>query len=581
MKNISKLLMLAVVCVIIVSSLYQQTPEPKAFLDTYNRTFTSDSSDGRIVKYAATYAVAHDSLTGTVYSPETSGVLGQSFSAATYWIWRAYLYFDLTVMPSDANVTSAVLSLNIKANVSATDFHVTIQNGQPTYPHDPLESGDYYHASYSGNGGSRDTAEISSLGYWNITLNSDGRSWLSNSEPTKLALRSSRDISSTPPTGDEYVEVYWAEAGASYTPILYVTYTTEASYSYRLYGAYDEVGYRDGNISVTFYRPTQQSLNFTLDGTYNLTSEADTRMVFHFDLGYNESRIFYVGDQSYMDIYVIKPSEPYYSYYFTVIDYVGITNGYLESLLNINGTDRIVERWRLDVLNDLPFTFSWGVAYKLRVVCDQGTYVFGTYMASATTSFTLVITSSMFPVTATHTGNITIAAGRPQANTIQLNYTDAANLTDWVSVQIYTIRGTSTVYSTNNTGNTHQISWSSADTETDYRVMVIAEHQIRETLTWQFTLAAPETYENPFDFSILGNFPIDSSQIIGMVIVSLVFAAGHAKNAAASIILGLIVTAFLTAINWLDISWAWLTVAFAVGLIAAISIQKDRRRSEQ
>lgn len=573
-------LFLFVVCISLFSSM--NTPQVEAYIISESRVIECSTSDGHFSLGSGTWATARDTPSTTPVNDTDSHWAGTSLVTGTYFISRACLFFYTAILPSDANITSAILSVNLKTDNSVEDFNMTIQSGMPTYPHDPIISTDYNRVHYSGDGGQRNSSTCPAVdNYWNITLTSLGKSWINTAGWTKLMLRGSNDVLDDPPTDLAELLLYATEAGTNRCPRLYVSYTITSAYLFRLYGAYDENGNRDGNISVSFFRPTQERLDFTLDGQYNCTSEADTRMVFEFDLGNNESRVFFVGDTTYRDIYVFKPTPPYYTYYFSVIDYVGISNGYLETMLNINGTDRVVERWRLDVLNDIPFTLSWGVAYTVRIVCDQGSYVYGMYVAEATTSFTLVVTSSMFAETATHTGNITISAGRPQADTIQLNYTDAANETQWVNVQIYTIHGTSAVYSTNNTGNVHQISWGNADTETDYRVAVTARHQIRETLTWQFTLAAPETYTNPWDLSVLGEFPIDSSQILGMIIVSLCFAAGHTKNAASSIVLGLIVAAILTVINWLAISWAWLSVSFAVGLICVVSIQKDRRRSEQ
>jgi len=565
-----------VVCASFLVSM--ETPQVEAYVISESRVIEGSARDGGFSLGSPSWATARDTASATPVNDTDSYWAGTSLVTGTYFISRACLFFDTAVLPSDANITSAFLSVNLKTDNSVEDFNMTIQSGMPTYPHDPLISTDYNRVHYSGDGGQRNSSTCPAVNnYWNITMTSQGRSWINTAGWTKLVLRGSHDVLDNPPTDLAELFLYSTEAGTSRTPRLYVSYTITSAYLFRLYGAYNELGLRDGNISVSFFRPTQERLNFTLDGQYNATSEADTRMVFHFDLGNNYSRVFYVGDTTYMDIYVFKPSQPYYIYYFSIIDYVGITNGYLETILNINGTDRIVERWRLDVLNDIPFTLSWGVAYKIRITCDQGTYDYGIYVAGATSEFTLAVTSNMFPPSATHIGNITINANRTQAHTIQLNYTDTENQTDWVQVQIFDLTGTSALYSTNNTGSTHQISWGNANNATDYRLEVLASHQVRGIIRWSVVLPALEAARsNPFDFDVLGTFPFESSQLIGMVITGFTFATFSARSKEIGVFTGVMVAIILTAIGFLNISWAWLTVTFAIAIITIFSMRKDK-----
>jgi hypothetical protein len=126
-----------------------------------------------------------------------------------YHIFRGFLLFGTRELPANACITNAILSLYKKDDYSATDFTITVQNGQPTYPHDPLEQGDYNKEYYSGNGGSLNTINFVN-GRNNITL--ANFSWITAGDITKLCLRGSRDINGTAPTGQEYVNVYSADA---------------------------------------------------------------------------------------------------------------------------------------------------------------------------------------------------------------------------------------------------------------------------------------------------------------------------------------------------------------------------------
>jgi hypothetical protein len=171
-------------------------------------TLYSSSNDGYTYVSNGNYNYAWLSLTGTVDSTSTSIAIGQNRAGSpyTYTIDRGYLYFNTSQLSSNAYIDTATLGLYKVADYSTTDFQITVQNGQPTYPHSPMQTGDYSKAAYSGNGGSLNTVEFTT-GYNSLPLNTQGISWLNRTGWTKLCLRSSRDISGTSPTGSEYVTI--------------------------------------------------------------------------------------------------------------------------------------------------------------------------------------------------------------------------------------------------------------------------------------------------------------------------------------------------------------------------------------
>jgi len=190
-------------------------------------TVYSTTSDGYIYKYNSNYNTAWTSSTGTVIDSVDFIRTGQyKNKLGTYYIWRGFLFFNTSSLPSNAYITQATLSVYKKSDSSSTDFDIVIQNGQPTYPHDPLQIGDYNKNYYSGNGGSLNTANFSN-GRNNIPLTN--YSWLTKEGMTKLCLRSSRDISGTPPSGLEYVQVYSSEkSGTFYDPKLSISYRNQS-----------------------------------------------------------------------------------------------------------------------------------------------------------------------------------------------------------------------------------------------------------------------------------------------------------------------------------------------------------------
>ena len=186
------------------------------------------SYDGRIQNSSSNYDDIWNSTTGTVYNGSGYTVnVGQYYYSlgSKYYIFRGFLFFDTSTLPDKARITSVILSINITADYSTTDFLLVIQNGQPEYPHAPLIDSDYWQGHYSGNGGTLNTSLISSTNvYYNITLNSDGISWINKTGLTKLTLRSDRDIDKITPTDKEYIVINHAESG--FPAKLYVTYET-------------------------------------------------------------------------------------------------------------------------------------------------------------------------------------------------------------------------------------------------------------------------------------------------------------------------------------------------------------------
>ena len=142
--------------------------------------------------------------------------------------YRGFVFFNTSSL-AGVTIVSANLSLYGSYDSSATDFNVSIQSGQPTYPHLPLVTGDFNKSFYGAIvGGSINTsAGWSTSGYNNISLNTTGLTWINKSGTTKLCLRSSIDIS-TGTTTTTWVKAYSYDEGAGRRPYLEVTYTTSA-----------------------------------------------------------------------------------------------------------------------------------------------------------------------------------------------------------------------------------------------------------------------------------------------------------------------------------------------------------------
>lgn len=204
----------------------QGVPTLRAATDS---TIYGSASDGEIYGQNATYSTARSTSAGGDTAATTARI-GQNLSGGTvYYVFRAYLDFDTSALPDDATVTSAVLGVCADTDLSSADFNVQL------YRYDWTEGlidagtreGNYdgaYGAGatlegtlrYTGDGWSSGTCYTLTLSTAGINLTGD----------SKYALVSSRDVSGSAPTGNQYVFIRTADyAGTGSDPYLLVTYT--------------------------------------------------------------------------------------------------------------------------------------------------------------------------------------------------------------------------------------------------------------------------------------------------------------------------------------------------------------------
>lgn len=124
----------------------------------------SSTSDGCIYANNAVYATAQAAATGTVADGASTFDIGQTLDG-TYQVDRGYLFFDTSAIPDGAAISSAILYLRIQDDVSDANFDLTICDGMPTYPTDPLAVGDFDKTHYTSGGGIVNTSEIAYSSY--------------------------------------------------------------------------------------------------------------------------------------------------------------------------------------------------------------------------------------------------------------------------------------------------------------------------------------------------------------------------------------------------------------------------------
>jgi hypothetical protein len=244
-------------------------------------TVYSISNDGCINNSGSNYNTVRALSAGTVNSSGTCLSIGQKKTGSTYYMYRGFVFFNTSALPSNAYLDNATLSLYKKDDYSTTDFTLMIQNGQPTYPHKPMQGGDYNLNHYSGNGGTLPTQSFTN-GYNAIILSN--LNWINKTGITKLCLRSDRDINGIAPTGNEYVNVYANEKGSGYQPKLMISYRNQSKIKNS--GLINIKGYL--LIQVQFYDSSQgkwlvdkDTINETSPRTINSANQLALDVIFN------------------------------------------------------------------------------------------------------------------------------------------------------------------------------------------------------------------------------------------------------------------------------------------------------------
>jgi hypothetical protein len=222
--NLIKVLGILIIFMLAIPAMPIVASSPTAFIGS--------SSDGALYSISTVYSTANGATTGNVYLASSVdfpiGQFKMILNGTTmYDVNRGYLYFDTSGLDDSLTILAANLKIYGFADDSITDFDITIQAeaGGSTYPHDPMVSGDYDQANYSGSGGTLNTSSFSTSGYNIIPLNASGISWINKTGYTKFCLRSSRDIAGIIPTGHEAVSIYTEEHGNGYQPELDIIYS--------------------------------------------------------------------------------------------------------------------------------------------------------------------------------------------------------------------------------------------------------------------------------------------------------------------------------------------------------------------
>ena len=182
------------------------------------------TNDGDIGRYGSNYVGTrnyNDYDFQFVAVSQTFLRIGQMYE--TYYHFnRAEIPFDTSALEGE-EIISAELKLYGHTDYSDTDFDITVVEYTGNVPITNSDSD--FVAFGSTSGGALNTSGFSTTGYNSITLNATGLGWINKTGTTVFGLRSSRDIGSNAPSGDEWVLVYSAnESDSGKRPKLVIVY---------------------------------------------------------------------------------------------------------------------------------------------------------------------------------------------------------------------------------------------------------------------------------------------------------------------------------------------------------------------
>jgi len=348
-------------------------------------------------------------------------------------------------------------------------------------------------------------------------------------------------------------------------------------YTYTFFGMFSEqTGLLIGNATVTVYSHFLSPFNVTVNGSATVNLQY-MPSYFQIQLGYNYSR-YYTPIYPTETICVFQPESPYTTYYVGITDFLGMRNATVESYVSLNGTTFTVERRPFTPNNKIPFTLTQFTQYGFRVRCSQGTYDFGSWITgdpSLLISFT--VSPANFPFQTITYGNLSISVLRRNDTWVEILYADSGNETVSVTVQMY-YRDNSVLTllwtGSEPTESGYTYNWYDANRYVDYVASVTVVHSVHGTLHWAFPLPDPLIAPG-LDLSIFGVFPFESRQLVGFVLVLLLFACFSVREAHVGLLLSIGLAALLTYVQWLALSWSAISICLCLAVLWALS----RRRA--
>ena len=455
------------------------------------------------------------------------------------------------------------------------------------------------------------TATGSSGTYTITNLNTGASSTAATSSSLQFTAGQTLSFSVIPPTG--YTLDHWSDGVNTYSAnpqnlVLSNSITLTASfalvtnnYTYQLYGPYYEDGsVLHGIVNVKMYQTDNSTYSFILNGTSGF---ADSKVIYlskpaqYFtwnissgDLNY--SRVYDVMDSTHLDtIHLTVPdiNDPYNIYQFTISDFFGMSDPFLEASINVNGQTWVTERRALTVATP-SFTLSQWHSYALTFRCNQGVYS-QSFSAESTLTTNLLVLPGAFP-TNTLT-SVTTNAYRINGTSIQASYLDPSLNTTWINFVISHIDNNNIIIDFNQTvpSSSYTLTWNYADASFDYTVEMKASYA-GTICTYDYPCGTVLSSSNPFGVftNLFGSLPLywqggfmvyanfDLTQLVAIALIMLALCVGSYFSMTLGCGLSWAVGLFLAWAGWWQASVGPLILGgITVGLIIWVEAKKKER----
>jgi hypothetical protein len=391
------------------------------------------------------------------------------------------------------------------------------------------------------------------------------------------------------------ITVFIATALFSASPVKAATYT------YTLHGPYYENNMvASGTANVTVLWVNGAIVNYQLTSSGGVAGSVTINSVNPLtSMSWNSTSIngtvtriydFTPNTPSDINIYISNPNQAYALYSFSVTDFAGMVNPFLQSSISPDGLNwYTVESRSLNGTSTVAFVMTQYQQYQLSFTCQQGTYS-QQFLPETTFSTSLPVPAEIFPVTASLYPTFNVY--RINSSMIITTYDDPLMQTNWLYLQITHQSGTLTVidYTYNQTGNIQTLLWNNADPNKDYSIA--AQASINGQVT-SWTQPAPlVSNSNPwlgvFDFlgtntntmpNVYSGWPAGMTsyqiaQLIAVVIITVFLGMGSFRNAGASAIIACIMAGIMFAIGWWNggVSQATISAVPELGLAFFVAI---------
>jgi hypothetical protein len=353
-----------------------------------------------------------------------------------------------------------------------------------------------------------------------------------------------------------------------------------------------------GYLTSTVGNPSTVTIHSTtafVQLTWNASSTENYTRVYSFNPQ--------LGNTYNINLYIVDPNVPSYIYSFSITDFYGMINPYLETLVSNGSVNNVIECANLtEAGGTTTFILQQYQVYTLEFVCQQGTYsqsftasILGTPGQLPVSLETL---AGNFPIS-NSTGLLTAQANRASSSVVTVSYYDPTGNTSWVYVQITHQQGTNQIidYTTNSTngGSTQSFTWSLAAATTSYLVNVQSSSG-GQPYSWNLNAPAPQSMANPFAglFDWLGQqintlpnvqtgWPVgttsaDIAQIIAALIIVLFLCIGSFRSAGVCCVLAWIIYGVMLYLGWMTITVYTIPQFALTGFVAVLIVIDESKQ---